>query len=69
MSVQEVEIATLEREVMHSTRAPFQPTATLARTQLTALSCPIGCYQVQKLGPVPDSEKITGVIRWREWSL
>ena len=37
MSVQEVEIATLEREVMHTTRAPFRTNATLERAKLTVL--------------------------------
>ena len=37
LRVEEVEIATLEREVMHSTRAPFRLPAMLARATLTAL--------------------------------
>jgi len=75
MSVQEVEIATLEREVMHTTRAPFRTNATLARAKLTVLPYAIGPSQVQKLGPVPAAEQIiklsgqtahgNGVIRWR----
>ena len=47
MSVQEVEIAMLEREVVHSTCAPFRPTATLARAHMTALRCVIGRSQVE----------------------